>query len=106
MKMESPCLTCTRVFDTENCTDKSCRVWRAWFLEQWEQTRQSVGQLKNAPPEPVGVDIGGVYYSPPHRVEDYLQVDPCTVCRCPEDLCPGPCRKRQVWEQCYEEVKG
>ena len=32
----SPCLSCTRVADPENCTDKTCRLWQSWFLEQWD----------------------------------------------------------------------
>lgn len=34
---KSPCLTCTRVHDPEECNDKSCGRWRAWWLAKWEQ---------------------------------------------------------------------
>ena len=39
MANESPCVTCTRVKDPENCENKSCQVWREWFIRRWEEIR-------------------------------------------------------------------
>ncbi len=103
-RRESPCLECTRVLDTENCMDKTCRVWQDWFLEQWELSRQAIRAVKDGPAEPVGVPLGGERYAMPHQVEDYLQADPCTVCRCHKNLCKGSCRKRRAWERSCEEL--
>lgn len=100
---KSPCLSCTRVQDPENCTDKSCRVWQAWFLGRWEQTREGFRRMKDAPEPGVGVPLGGNRYAAPHQVRAYLREDPCGSCRCPRELCATPCRKRMVWEDCIRE---
>ncbi len=34
--MESPCLTCTRVKDPQNCENKLCRPWQVWYLKRWK----------------------------------------------------------------------
>lgn len=96
----SPCFACTRVFDPEDCTDKSCRVWREWFLEQWERSRMALRQLKEIPGETAGVAVGGCRYAAPHQVRRYFREDPCGTCLCPSELCRTPCRKRLVWEDC------
>ena len=99
----SPCVTCTRVADPENCTDKTCRAWQAWFLQQWEQSRMGLRQLKEKPEKKVGVAVGGNRYAAPHQVRAYLRKDPCGACLCPAGLCKSPCRKRRVWEDCIGE---
>ena len=96
----SPCLGCNRV---ENCSDKSCRVWRRWFLDQWEKTREGFRQMKDGPNPAVGVPVGGKCYAAPNQVRAYLREDPCEACLCPPDLCMTPCRKRRVWEDCARE---
>lgn len=102
-KCLSPCVGCIRVADPENCTDKSCRVWQAWFLQQWEQTRDAVRQLKDVPQPKAGVPLGGRRYAAPHQTRSYLRTDPCGECLCPSGLCRTPCRKRLVWEDCIRE---
>lgn len=37
MANEKPCLTCTKVRDPKNCENKSCQVWREWFLKKWSE---------------------------------------------------------------------
>lgn len=101
----SPCLTCTRVADPEDCTDKSCRVWQNWFLEQWERVRVMARQSKDVL-DPVGVPLGGNHYAAPHQVQAYLEIDPCVVCLCPRELCTASCGKRRNWEQAKKEVSG
>lgn len=32
----SPCRTCVRVRDPENCENKRCNEWRRWFLRRWD----------------------------------------------------------------------
>ena len=98
-----PCLICGRCADPENCTDKSCRDWQRWFLQQWERTRASFRQAKDLPNPPAGVQLGGRCYAAPHEVRNYLRKDPCGACLCPKDLCQTPCRKRLVWEDCIRE---
>lgn len=99
----NPCLVCGRCADPENCTDKSCRDWQRWFLQKWEQTRESFRQGKEQPNPPAGVVVGGRHYAAPHEVRNYLRRDPCGSCLCPKDLCHTPCRKRLVWEDCIRE---
>lgn len=103
MNRRSPCLTCKRVEEPENCTDKSCRAWQAWFLQQWEQTRLGLRRLKDMPQCGAGVAVGGRRYAAPHQVRAYLRRDPCGECRCPAQLCETPCRRRLVWEDCIRE---
>lgn len=99
MKREmSPCCVCTRVADPEGCTDKTCRVWQAWFLRKWEQSRMEILQMKQAPAKNAGVALGGRRYAAPHEVRAYLRTDPCGSCRVPGGICTAPCRKRLVWE--------
>ena len=31
----SPCVGCTRVACPENCENKLCKDWKAWFLGRW-----------------------------------------------------------------------
>ena len=102
----SPCVVCNRVIDPENCTDKSCRIWQRWFLQQWEKTRNAVRQLKDMPDSCVGVVVGGMRYAAPNQVQDFLEKDPCDSCLCPKDLCDIPCRKRKAWESCSKEGRG
>ena len=97
-KKISPCIRCTRVGDPENCTDKKCSVWRDWFVERWDQMRQSYRSRMDAPAEPLGVGVGGRHYAAPHQVQAYLAKDPCDGCDCPEDLCRLPCRTKNAWE--------
>lgn len=104
MKRISPCITCTRVKDPGNCENKDCRVWRQWYIERWEQLRQSFGAAMQPPAEPVGVVIGGRHYAAPHQARAYLQVDPCQQCACPKALCSTPCSLKQGWERAREIV--
>lgn len=36
-KGKSPCETCKRVPNPEECSSKGCGVWKEWFLQRWEQ---------------------------------------------------------------------
>ena len=99
----SPCVGCVRMKDPQMCADKTCREWQRWFVQQWEQTRQSFRQAKERPQPVVGVNVGGRYYAAPHEVRNYLRCDPCGCCQCPKELCHTPCRKRLVWEDCFRE---
>jgi len=96
--MIKPCICCNRVADPANCEDKSCRVWRRWFVESWNAMRQEPRLSREAQPRiPEGTVIGGVRYALPHRVHSYLQNDPCEGCLCPRDLCVIPCRIKRDW---------
>ncbi|MBQ7341013.1 MAG: hypothetical protein IJW41_02460 [Oscillospiraceae bacterium] len=94
----SPCLTCTRVRDPENCENKGCKVWRQWFIKRWElihrYPREAMEQMEL---KPVGVNVGGRVYAAPHQVEDYRMKDPCGDCLCPKELCHSPCPLRREW---------
>ena len=32
----SPCLTCQRVSNPNNCENKQCKPWSKWFLARWD----------------------------------------------------------------------
>lgn len=96
----SPCLGCSRVKDPKNCENKQCKVWQEWFLERWEMIRAYPRQqMEQAQLKPVGVNVGGRYYSAPHQLEAYKKQDPCESCLCPKDLCTSPCSLRRVWAE-------
>ena len=99
----NPCALCARVKDPENCENKNCKIWQKWFLSRWElirgYPRQAMDQM---PLKPVGISLGGHIYCHPSQRIDYIKNNPCDACKCPRELCTGPCRVRRVWE----EVKG
>lgn len=96
--MNSPCLYCTRVRVPENCENKSCKDWQAWFLDRWETMRESVrAQVRNAPISETGIPLGGSRYAPPHRIHSYLRENPCERCLYSGGLCQQPCQAKQVW---------
>lgn len=96
---------CVRVPDPEQCENKNCKVWRAWFVERWEQLRQIPRQqLEQARREPVGVAIGSHHYAAPHQVRSYLAQDPCGGCLCPKDLCRTPCQVKRAWQEARARV--
>ncbi len=101
----SPCLTCKRVRDPENCENKNCKQWQQWFVARWELLRQYPRRKKEkAELEPLGVPLGGEHYASPHRVREYLGADPCESCVCPSQLCRVPCRIKQSWEEAKGEA--
>lgn len=73
----SPCFTCTRVKNPQDCENKQCPPWRSWFLRRWEQLRQQFGAEK--------IPVPGE--------------DPCGSCLCPKELCVVPCAKSLAWEK-------
>jgi len=98
MLHKSPCLTCTRVRDPQNCENKTCRDWQAWFIDRWESMRDAVRKdMSRAELHEVGVPLGGERYASPHRVRTYLQNDPCASCPCGH--CDIPCPVRKTWEE-------
>lgn len=101
----SPCLRCTRVPDPENCENKQCGQWKAWFLERWEQLRRDQRLRRElCKPVEVGVVIGGRHYAAPHEVRSYLAKDPCQQCLLPKALCTTACPERRAWEAHRREV--
>lgn len=102
---KSPCLECTRVRDPQNCENKLCKDWQAWFIDRWEAMRAHVrAQMDAAPAQDIGIPLGGNRYASPHRVREYLMCDPCIRCLCPKDQCGVPCPARKRWEQMRNEV--
>lgn len=103
--MNSPCMRCTRVANPRDCDNKDCKVWRTWFVDKWNTMRaQPRLQIEHRPKETEGVVIGGVRYALPHRVNAYLQKDPCQGCLCPRDLCVLPCRVKRDWLSAKNDV--
>ena len=43
-----PCTNCRKVEHPQQCDNKECKLWRAWFLWRWEQLRRQY--LPNAAP--------------------------------------------------------
>lgn len=89
----SPCRTCVRVRDPENCENKRCNEWRRWFLRRWDLIHSYPRRQKeNAALHPAGFSIGGVRYCLTPR-----EPDPCIRCACDRALCATPCRVRKAW---------
>ena len=104
--MKSPCLKCTRVKNPKNCEDKTCKVWRSWFVETWNSQRMQFRLAREQMAvEMEGVNIGGTRYALPHRVRSYLHTDPCSQCLSPRDLCKVPCKVKRNWTHNREELK-
>lgn len=105
MKQESPCLTCCRVKNPAACENKNCKVWREWFCHSWEQTRCQPALQRELRCTGIGtVNIGGTHYALPHRVQEYLQNDPCKNCPFPKELCNSPCPAKRSWNEITKEV--
>ena len=98
--MKSPCLTCTRVKDPQNCENKVCKEWRGWYIEKWEAMRRRIrDEIAGAPAREQGVPLGGQRYASPHQAKEFLDRDPCDGCHCPKDLCALPCWLKAAWAQ-------
>lgn len=104
--MKSPCYHCTRVRDPQNCENKNCKDWQAWFIDRWESMREYVRkEMEAAPMEKKGVPLGGNRYAHPHRVQEYLSIDPCNGCICQNNICHTPCPVKAAWEEMNKEVR-
>lgn len=104
--MNSPCLYCTRVKEPQNCENKLCKDWQAWFIDRWETIRAQIrAQMETAPVQDIGIPLGGNRYVSPHRMREYLEHDPCDQCLYPKDQCGVPCPTRKRWEEMKKEVK-
>lgn len=99
----SPCLTCQRVRDPGNCENKLCKEWQAWFIDRWEAMRAGVRKSMQQKTVEVGISVGGNKYSHPDRVREYLAMNPCRTCACPESLCETPCAVRKAWNEQREK---
>lgn len=100
-----PCNRCTKVPHPWDCDNKECPRWRKWFIHRWDTLRAMPRlSIEKRPREPEGLYIGGNYYALPHRVDNYLNTDPCEKCLCPRDLCTIPCRVRRDWQAVREKV--
>lgn len=104
--MKSPCLKCTRVKKPRNCEDKTCKVWRQWYIETWNAQRMQFRLAREQMAlEKEGENIGGVRYALPHRVHSYLETDPCSKCLSPRDLCKVPCKVKRNWTYNREKLR-
>ena len=102
--MNSPCLECTRVRDPQNCENKLCKDWQAWFIDRWETMREHVREeMEQVTAVEIGVPLGGERYPHPDVMREYLDHDPCDRCPCPKDVCHKPCPARIAW---LEKVRG
>ena len=105
--MNSPCSECTRVKDPQNCENKQCKEWQAWYIDRWETMRKNVrAQMDDAPLLDLGVPLGGQRYISPHRIREYCSEDPCSRCLYPKDSCHFPCPSKLAWAsvQCGVEL--
>ncbi len=94
----SPCLTCTRVQNPQECENKNCGVWRRWFIKSWDNFRNYPrATVENAKLTPIGVPLGGRIYAHPHRVREYRKNHPCEGCYA-KALCKGPCKILIGWQ--------
>ena len=96
--MNSPCLACTRVRNPENCENKLCKDWQGWFIDRWEAMRKNVrAEVDTTPVQEIGIPLGGERYTSPHRVREYLRLDPCHRCLYPKEHCHSPCPAKEAW---------
>ena len=104
--MKSPCFTCTRVLDAKNCENKLCKDWQSWFIGRWKAMRKALcAEAAQAPVGDIGVPLGGNRYASPHRVRDFLDVNPCRKCVYPADACQMPCKTKLAWSEMQSEVR-
>ena len=104
--MKSPCITCTRVRDPKNCENKLCKDWQSWFIGRWNAMRKALcAEAAQAPVGDIGVPLGGNRYASPHRVRDFLDVNPCRKCVYPADACQMPCKTKLAWSEMQSEVR-
>lgn len=102
--MNSPCLSCTRVRDPQNCENKLCKDWQAWFIDRWETMREHVRlEMEQTTTVELGVPLGGERYPHPDVIREYLDHDPCDRCPCQKGACHKPCPARIAW---LEKVRG
>lgn len=104
--MNSPCFTCTRVRDPKNCENKLCKDWQSWFIGRWNAMRKALcAEAAQAPVDDIGFPLGGNRYASPHRVRDFLDVNPCRKCVYPADACQMPCKTKLAWSEMQSEVR-
>lgn len=102
---ESPCKTCARVRDPENCENKICREWRSWWTQRWDAMRSKVLAQVNGPGiQAAQVSVGGIAYHHPEHMREYLSKEPCKRCLWAADLCPGSCTVKEVWTAARERM--
>lgn len=77
-KKQSPCLSCTRVPNPNDCENKLCKPWRQWFMARWAEIHA---------------------YAQHETVAKNLSEDPCTGCVCLGEVCTAPCRTKQIWQE-------
>lgn len=77
-KKQSPCVTCTRVPNPNDCENKLCQPWKRWFLARWAEIHA---------------------YAQHNAVIKNLSNDPCDKCVCFGKACTGPCRIKQIWQE-------
>ena len=103
--MESPCVNCKRVRDPQNCENKLCKDWQAWFIDRWEAMRKHLcADAAQAPVREIGVPLGGNRYTSPHRVHKFLSQSPCRDCLYPADQCSAPCKTKLAWDDMQRQV--
>lgn len=102
---KSPCITCTRVADPENCAMFGCHAWRAWFIHRWNSMRASVfSDAQQYSVDSNAISVGGYKYSHPDHVRQFLKHKLCLDCDCPVDLCKKPCAILMEWEAMKERA--
>lgn len=42
-RKESPCMTCRRVRNPQDCENKMCRQWQSWWVNRWNAIRAEMG---------------------------------------------------------------
>ena len=89
-ELPPPCRICYQVADPAECENKHCKVWRQWFISQWDaQRKQLLQALGQSTP------VGGRDYHHPNYLKRYLDKDPCKVCRIAQCKCTEPCPFRR-----------
>ena len=100
-----PCRNCTRVRDPQNCENKICKDWQAWFFERWDNMRNQVRNeihgegIKGKP-----ISVGGRKYHHPDMVRQFLHGDPCIRCPWRDGLCGTTCYEKKMWLEAKEVI--
>lgn len=102
-RRQSPCLVCRRVKDPQDCENKLCKEWQAWFIARWDAMRTNVLKSFNEPQQQADIQVGGTGYVHPDRVKAYLSCNPCQTCVF-KAHCEAPCGIRKAWDERREKA--
>ena len=67
-RRQSPCMTCLRVSNPQECENKSCKLWQDWFVARWALLHSYSRRVMDAPSPRLGECLQYLL----HQVQDEL----------------------------------